>query len=203
MQRLLGKRAAVLALSLAGILGLGILDYLTPFEFDVFLFYSFPVALAAWAVGRRAGVLTALLAVAAWVGAHFLESNPYSSSFYAGWNTVLHGGWILLVALSIARIRADLDRERQLNADLGEALEQVKVLQGLLPVCAWCHRIRDAGGHWGELESYIRKHTDAEFTHGICPACKARMLKECEARTDLPPGAVGPHTFRPFDPFTG
>ncbi len=178
MQRLLGKRAAVLALSLAGILGLGVLDYVTPFEFDVFIFFSIPVALAAWAVGRWAGVLTALLAAVAWAGAHFLESNPYSSPFYAGWNAILHMGWMLLVALALARIRTDLDRERQLNTALGAALEQVKVLQGLLPVCAWCHRIRDAEGNWGELESYIRKHTDAEFTHGICPACKNRVLKE-------------------------
>jgi hypothetical protein len=178
MQRLLGNRAAVLGLSLAGILGLGVLDYLTPFEFDIFLFFSLPVALAAWGVGRWAGVLSALLAVAAWLGAHFLESNPYSSHFLAGWNAALHVAWMLLVALAIGRIRADLDQERQLNAALVTALDQVKVLQGLLPVCAWCHRIRDAEGHWGELESYIRKHTDAQFTHGICPTCKVRMLKE-------------------------
>jgi K+-sensing histidine kinase KdpD len=178
MERLLGNRAAFLGLSIAFILALGYVDYVTVFEFDLFLFYAVPVAITAWMVGRWAGVSVALVSVGVWFAAHLLWTNPYSSLFYAAWNTALHAGWMFLVALTIARIRDDLDRERRLNAALVEALNQVKVLQGLLPVCAWCRKIRNDEGYWEELETYIRKHTDAKFTHGICPTCQRRLLEE-------------------------
>ena len=73
--------------------------------------------------------------------------NPYSSPFYTAWNTLLRCGWILIVALAVARIRADLDRERRLNADLAQALNQVRELQALLPICAWCKKIRNDEGY--------------------------------------------------------
>jgi hypothetical protein len=60
---------------------------------------------------------------------------------------------------------------RRVSARLAEALEHVKTLHGLLPICAWCKRIRDDQGYWNQVEAYIRAHSDADFTHGICPKC--------------------------------
>ena len=60
---------------------------------------------------------------------------------------------------------------RRVSARMAEALEKVKTLHGLLPICAWCKRIRDDTGYWSQVEAYIREHTGADFTHGICPAC--------------------------------
>jgi two-component system cell cycle sensor histidine kinase/response regulator CckA len=62
------------------------------------------------------------------------------------------------------------DRENLVD-ELQEALKHVKTLQGLLPVCAFCHKIRDANGKWERFETYIRSRTDADFTHGFCPEC--------------------------------
>jgi hypothetical protein len=53
-------------------------------------------------------------------------------------------------------------------------LEHVKTLRGLLPICAWCKRIRDDSGYWSQVETYLRSHTEANFTHGICPDCLER-----------------------------
>jgi len=61
---------------------------------------------------------------------------------------------------------------------LKDALGQVKTLSGLLPICASCHKIRDAQGSWHVLESYIRKNTAADFTHGICPDCRRKLYPE-------------------------
>jgi len=47
----------------------------------------------------------------------------------------------------------------------------MKTLKGLVPICAWCKKIRNAGGDWEELEAYFRKRADIDFTHGICPGC--------------------------------
>ncbi len=58
---------------------------------------------------------------------------------------------------------------------LRNALAQVKTLQGLVPLCAWCRKIRDDDGYWTSLEEYLADHTDASVTHGICDACDAKL----------------------------
>jgi PAS domain S-box-containing protein len=75
------------------------------------------------------------------------------------------------------RKAAEAERER-LIGELQEALVRVKTLSGLLPICAACRKIRDSKGHWDELEGYIRKHTEADFTHGICPDCRLKLYPE-------------------------
>lgn len=75
--------------------------------------------------------------------------------------------------------RKRMEQERgQLIAQLQEALANVKQLSGLLPICASCKKIKDDQGYWQKIESYIRNHTDAEFTHGYCPTCAAKVLEE-------------------------
>jgi len=61
--------------------------------------------------------------------------------------------------------------------ELQEALLQVKQLQGLLPICAYCKKIRDDNNYWQQIESYISNHTEAQFTHGICPDCYQKIVK--------------------------
>jgi GAF domain-containing protein len=65
---------------------------------------------------------------------------------------------------------------RRVSAHLAEALDHVKTLQGLLPTCAWCKRIRDDQGYWSQVEAYFHKATGADFTHGICPECLQKAL---------------------------
>lgn len=65
-----------------------------------------------------------------------------------------------------------LEAEREeLIGELREALAKIKTLKGLIPVCAWCRKVRDDKGYWDELENYIRENSEASFTHGICPGC--------------------------------
>ena len=64
---------------------------------------------------------------------------------------------------------------------LQEALARVKRLQGLLPICSYCKRIRGDDQYWQQLEGYIAEHTDAQFTHGICPPCASTLMAEIEA----------------------
>ena len=62
--------------------------------------------------------------------------------------------------------------------ELTEALGNIKTLTGLLPICASCKKIRDDQGYWTQIESYIHKHSDAEFSHGICPDCSKKLYPE-------------------------
>ena len=75
------------------------------------------------------------------------------------------------------RKRAEEEREK-LILELREAVSQVKTLSGLLPVCAGCKKIRDTKGNWEPMESYIRDHSEADFSHSICPECAAKLYPE-------------------------
>lgn len=66
--------------------------------------------------------------------------------------------------------RAEEDRER-LVKEREDAIAKVKVLSGLIPICAACKKIRDDKGYWNQIEDYIRSHSEADFTHGMCPGC--------------------------------
>ena len=61
--------------------------------------------------------------------------------------------------------------------ELEVALSQVKQLRGLLPICSYCKKIRNDENYWDQVENYIAKHSDAEFSHGICPECYEKFLK--------------------------
>lgn len=79
-----------------------------------------------------------------------------------------------------------LERNRQ----LAQALTEIKTLSGLLPICAWCKKIRDQEGYWKQVEDYLATHTCVEFTHGICTECSARVL--CPGEQPSPGVKPGP-----------
>ncbi len=78
-----------------------------------------------------------------------------------------------------ARTRAEAERERTI-AELTAALDQIKTLSGLIPICASCKKIRDDNGYWERLESYLAARTDAQFSHGLCPDCYDKAMKELD-----------------------
>lgn len=83
---------------------------------------------------------------------------------------------VIGVAIDISRrVAAERDRER-LIVELREAVDRVKTLSGLIPICMHCKNIRNDGGYWEQVETYVRAHSNAEFTHAICPECMERSL---------------------------
>lgn len=73
--------------------------------------------------------------------------------------------------------KASEERER-LISEREKALSEVKVMSGLLPICAACKKIRDGEGQWHQMESYVRSHSQAEFSHGLCPDCERTLYPE-------------------------
>jgi len=76
-------------------------------------------------------------------------------------------------------LRKTIEEREKLIKELQSALDNVKTLQGLIPICASCKKIRDDKGFWNQVEGYISEHTDAKFTHGICPDCAKETLWRC------------------------
>ncbi len=77
------------------------------------------------------------------------------------------------------RKRSEAERERLID-ELRRALGSIKTLRGLLPICSSCKKIRDDKGYWNQLEAYVEAHSEADFTHGICPECARRLYPEIE-----------------------
>lgn len=96
-----------------------------------------------------------------------------------------HNGLSIFVRDITEHRRADRERE-ELIFQLQDALTNVKTLKGLLPICANCKRIRDDQGYWRTVETYVRDHTEAEFTHGLCPDCARKLYPDyVEGRQSL------------------
>ena len=88
----------------------------------------------------------------------------------------------MLVGAVIEQLNSDLEaRVKARTAELELALSQVRQLQGLVPICAWCKRVRDDKDYWHSVEQYIEARTDAQFSHGICPSCYEEQLKDVTA----------------------
>lgn len=104
-----------------------------------------------------------------------------SLALFAIWVTVL---------LGLQRKVTEEKREMALR-EREKTLEDMRVLRGLLPICASCKKIRDDHGYWTQIELYIRQHSEADFSHGICPDCAKKYYSEFykEKKDDADPDA--------------
>ena len=101
------------------------------------------------------------------------------------------GEQALFVAFNDITARKNTEEENmRLIADLQQALQDVRTLRGLIPICSYCKRIRNDTGFWLQVDAYIQQHTDAEFSHGVCPECEGRLYQDLWG--DNPPPRSGP-----------
>ena len=89
----------------------------------------------------------------------------------------LLAGLLLLIGL-VLLIYNRYRLKTRAHRELMRAMDRIRTLSGLLPICANCKKIRDDAGYWVEVESYIKGHSDADFTHGICPSCMQNLYPE-------------------------
>lgn len=128
-------------------------------------------------------------------GAFLTEPASYSFRVDAGF----FQSWLLpaslLLGLSAAawlfhrwRSYQIVARQRELDSRIAEATADIRLLQGLLPLCATCHKVRDDRGYWQQVETYLAESTELEFTHGFCPDCARAMIAQIDQDEALAPG---------------
>ena len=147
-------------------LGVFALDAATPVGLAVWLFQVILVCIAMFRADRRQ-ILTISSACFALIVLAFVLSPKARPVIWIDWANVL----LCLIAIggmtwACLRMRA--------------TEESLRVLKGMLPICAWCKKIRNERGGWENLEVYIREHSQAEFTHSICRDCAAGAMTEPE-----------------------
>jgi hypothetical protein len=154
---------------------LGLIDWITGYELNFFVFYFFPISLAAWYAGRRVAVVLSLLSAFVWAIADTHSGNIHSSQFYAVWNTVVRLASFICIGWTVAEIRSLVD---QLEHNLDKSLSKIKTLEAFLPICSVCKKIRDHEGSWHQIESYITNHSETKFSHGYCPECLRKVMED-------------------------
>jgi hypothetical protein len=176
------RRPLVIAGSALGILGSAVLDLallwatgrsssplllFTPVLATVLPFMAFDVIWlgVAGSTALVAGTGGILWADGASLGSYVVLANAGGGAIACGW----------LLARAFERSRRE---ELARRLELAEAMASLKTLKGLLPVCAWCHRVRTDAGYWQKLETYVSAHSDATFTHGLCEECARKHYPE-------------------------
>jgi hypothetical protein len=166
----------ILAICLISLLLVGYGDFLTGVEVNFTLFYFIPISILAWTVSTRVAILSSAGCVFVWAIVDYF-GRPEPRFWPSLWNIGIQFGIFLTLTYALSRIRKETEEQNRLNRELEVALAEVKMLSGLLPMCAWCRRIRDESGNWVQLEWYVVSHSEASFSHGICPSCaeKSRL----------------------------
>jgi len=181
-QEITFSRQKSIEASLILLLLIGFLDYFTGHQFGFFVFYYIPILYAGWFLGRKTSLTYAFIATVVWWTADSLGDNFYSSDFFRYWNSFIRLLSFLLVGGLFSNFRLKLDKEQKLNSDLSKAIKEIKQLSGLLPICASCKNIRNDKGYWEQIEDYVKDHTDAEFSHSICPSCMEKLYPSVAKR---------------------
>lgn len=83
------------------------------------------------------------------------------------------------VVYDISERKQEEQQREDLIMEIQKALEEIKTLRGIVPICAHCKKIRDDQGYWDHVESYVARHTDAQFSHSFCPECMQKLYPEC------------------------
>ena len=167
----------ILVIALVILIGICVLQEVTGTRVTMAPFYLIPIALVTLRSSRTAGLLASIVCGVMWISMDF-RSPSFQFVWLDAWNNLLRVGVFVTSALLLSRLKEDMTREMKLNGELQAALAEVHQLSGLLPICAWCKRIRDDDGNWQQIESYITVHSEADFTHGICPDCARKHQQQ-------------------------
>jgi hypothetical protein len=152
-------------------LAIFVIDSLLPLGIAGGVPYILVILISLWGHKKRLPVYMAIAATVLTIIGFYLSPTGGEVLWKVLTNRALDLIAIWLVAiLSVQR--------RTLHEENEKALQEIKVLSGFLPICASCNKIRDDKGCWNQIESYISDHSEAEFSHGICPDCAKKLYPD-------------------------
>ena len=181
---------AVIVASFALLILIGWLDYVTGYELGFFIFYSIPVGILAWYVGRGPGIAISFASALTWLIADLYAGQKYSSTLMIWWNTGVRSVCFIINAVTLAKIKQTLDQRKDLVAALAEAKQRVVRLEGLLPICPVCRKPRDDDDYHQQWEIFLRDPRNTNPPRSVCPSCRDKMQPDATpvgaGASDLP-----------------
>ncbi|NTW49571.1 MAG: hypothetical protein HGB19_07585 [Chlorobiales bacterium] len=141
-------------------------------------FYFYPIA-TLYLFGKKEG---GVLVLTSWlISVIFLVLNLGTYHYSADISTRFVVTYVVVCIMSYALDSSRTEYYNKLleeKKSLEKALNDVKVLSGLLPICSACKKVRDDGGYWHQVEAYVQQHSEAQFSHGICPECVEKLYPD-------------------------
>jgi MASE8 len=151
----------------------GISGFMYWFILPVFL--AFPYSTTSSILGFVAIAVHPNILVWAGIATHF-ELAKYNIIIWPTCIIVIFAAFML--DLLFRGIFVQMNERKKLITELQDSIAAIKTLRGLMPICSSCKKVRDDKGYWKQIESYIAEHSEAEFSHGICPDCMEKLYPE-------------------------
>lgn len=159
-------------------------DLVIPPGIAVGVLYAVVILLSLWLPHDKTTLIFSLISSFLIIAAFF-----YKPPVEEMWKVVFNRGISLFTVWIIASLglkRRKMEQQRNtILLEREKALEEIKILRGFLPICASCKKIKDDKGEWIQIEGYIRRHSEAEFTHSICPECAERLYPDFFNKSDF------------------
>jgi len=123
----------------------------------------------------------------------FNKWTEISTEYHTDWKLLLQIAAVLFIVIIFLiinnrrlnlKVNARTEELSTTNSELSNALKEIKTLRGIIPICSYCHSIRDNEGTWSKLEKYLSDHSDARFSHSLCPTCEPKVHLELEVDLD-------------------
>jgi hypothetical protein len=172
------------SVALALLLLIGVVDYLTGFEFRMDPFYLIPLAFTAWYIDRTTGFVFSAITIGIITLSDALTGKTFGHILLELWNALMHLGFYLIIVFLLSRLRVTMQERADLIRELQDSLKEVKELRGILPICSSCKKIRTDEGYWQNVDEYITHHTKAEFSHGLCSECAQKLYPKYYNKDD-------------------
>jgi hypothetical protein len=176
-----------LPISILFIFVIGYLDYVSGFKFSLFPLYLLPIAVISWNENIAVTILCSIIASVIIAAKDTHNALAYNMGIYFYWDIIVKIFVILLMSYALWKIRNLIIEKDALNVQLQQSLAEISELREMIPICAWCHSIRNDKGLYEKIDSYLSKHTGSKLTHVICPACTEKYYGHFDKQSDEKP----------------
>jgi len=186
-------RLKVICASVASLISLSYIDYLTGYQFLLFVFYFAPAALCGWYLGRFAVVSMAILSGVSWCFVDILSNHHYPFEVFRYFNSFICFLAFAIIGLLLQRLRQSLSEQCRARRQLEQTLDELtrsteetrKLQQQLHVVCAWTKRI-NIEGKWIALDEFLTDKLNAKVSYGVSPEAMQEVLQHVEKTPDPP-----------------
>ena len=172
------SQAWVISVSIILTMLIAYIDWATGLDIQFYVFYFIPIAIIGLKCSSKITYFFTFICVVLWTSTEVLSGYQIKGWMLELWNNGVRLMTFFAIAGAVVTARKIFDKERKMFEELRSKTAEIKQLQSFLPICSYCKKIRDDNSQWQPIESYISERVETKFSHGICPDCYDKVMKE-------------------------